>query len=116
MKSYIIAAKMTATTAAAATMATAAEIKAVVAEEITADADVIQTVPAVKLAAKPAAADVTAIAIAAVIVIAMKTTARMIAILPAVREPLFFKNTKSVLNGHSRPDAMMKLVPIGNVP
>ena len=48
-------------------------IKAVVAEEITADADVIQAVPAVKLAAKPAAADVTAIAIAAVIVIAIVT-------------------------------------------
>ena len=55
-------------------------------------------------------------ATASVTVTAMETTARMIAILPAVREPLFFKNTKSVLNGHSRPDAMMKLVPIGNVP
>lgn len=44
-------------------------------------------------------------ATASVTVTAMKTTARMIAILPAVREPLFFKNTKSVLNGHSRPDA-----------
>ena len=73
MKSYIIAAKMTAKTAAAATMATESEIKAVVAEEITADADVIQAVPAVKLAAKRAAADVTAIAIAAVIVIAIVT-------------------------------------------
>ena len=55
-------------------------------------------------------------ATASVTVTAMKTTARMIVILPAVRELLFFKNTKSVLNGHSRPDAMMKLVPIGNVP
>jgi hypothetical protein len=57
----------------------------------------------------------TATASVTVTVTAMKTTARMIVILPAVRELLFSKNTKSVLNGHSRPDAMMKLVPIGNV-
>ena len=55
-------------------------------------------------------------ATASVTVTAMKTTARMIVILPAVRELLFFKNTKSVLNGHSRPDVMTKPDHIANVP
>ena len=58
----------------------------------------------------------TAIAVTTVIVATAEIPARMIVIPPAVQERLSFKNAKSVLNGHSRPDVMTKPDHIANVP